>query len=245
MIKYNNSNINDWCFADDNIIKVYRNNAVCYYKITSSGSTPTYKQYEYIKTVGTSETRYKFNTNFYPTTAHTIEIKMQLNDSSVDWGMIFGWSSCDGDSCDSTQYRFSTVTANWQLIARKGNTNGVTRYTIGQNKDVICRIPISSSTWTYQTGSTATTGNVNVGTFTSPSTTPLHLFGIGNSGNKKSFHGRIYYVKVFDGNGNLVKHYVPSDNNGSPCFYEIIDGEYILDTYTGSYHGTLTLGPEV
>ena len=39
MIKYNNSNINDWYFADDNIIKVYRNNAVCYYKITSSGGT--------------------------------------------------------------------------------------------------------------------------------------------------------------------------------------------------------------
>ena len=42
MIKYNNSNINDWNFGEDNIIKVYRNNAVCYYKINSSGDTPTY-----------------------------------------------------------------------------------------------------------------------------------------------------------------------------------------------------------
>lgn len=39
MIKYNNSNIKNWYFADDNIIKVYRNNAVCYYKITTSGGT--------------------------------------------------------------------------------------------------------------------------------------------------------------------------------------------------------------
>lgn len=39
MIKYNNSNINDWYYVDDNIIKVYRNNAVCYYKITTSGGT--------------------------------------------------------------------------------------------------------------------------------------------------------------------------------------------------------------
>ena len=39
MIKYNNSNINDWYFEEDNIIKVYRNNAVCYYKITASGGT--------------------------------------------------------------------------------------------------------------------------------------------------------------------------------------------------------------
>lgn len=39
MIKYNNSNINDWYYVDDNIIKVYRNNAICYYKITTSGGT--------------------------------------------------------------------------------------------------------------------------------------------------------------------------------------------------------------
>ena len=41
MIKYNNSNINDWNYGDDNIVKVYRNNAVCYYKIVTSGDTPT------------------------------------------------------------------------------------------------------------------------------------------------------------------------------------------------------------
>ncbi|WP_295590147.1 leucine-rich repeat protein [uncultured Methanobrevibacter sp.] len=39
MIKYNLNNINDWNFGEDNIIKVYRNNAVCYYKVTS-GDTP-------------------------------------------------------------------------------------------------------------------------------------------------------------------------------------------------------------
>lgn len=41
MIKYNNSNINDWNFGEDNIIKVYRNNAVCYQKMTSGTTPPT------------------------------------------------------------------------------------------------------------------------------------------------------------------------------------------------------------
>ena len=41
MIKYNNSNINDWYYDTSDIIKVYRNNAVCYYKIVTSGDTPT------------------------------------------------------------------------------------------------------------------------------------------------------------------------------------------------------------
>ena len=39
MIKYNNSNINDWFYNSSDIIKVYHNGAVCYYKIASSGGT--------------------------------------------------------------------------------------------------------------------------------------------------------------------------------------------------------------
>lgn len=41
-IFYNESKINDWNFGDDNIIKVYYDNAVCYYKVISSGDTPTF-----------------------------------------------------------------------------------------------------------------------------------------------------------------------------------------------------------
>ena len=35
MIKYNLNNINDWNFGEDNIIKVYRNNAIVFYKFDS------------------------------------------------------------------------------------------------------------------------------------------------------------------------------------------------------------------
>lgn len=38
MIYYSEDKINDWNYADDNIIKVYRHNAVCYYKVVSGGS---------------------------------------------------------------------------------------------------------------------------------------------------------------------------------------------------------------
>lgn len=40
MIKYNNSDINKLCYDTSDIIKVYRNNAVCFYKLTT-GDTPT------------------------------------------------------------------------------------------------------------------------------------------------------------------------------------------------------------
>ena len=46
MIKYNTKTINDWYFANDNLIKVYHNGAVCYYKLegspTPTGQTPCY-----------------------------------------------------------------------------------------------------------------------------------------------------------------------------------------------------------
>lgn len=48
MIKYNNSNINDWNFGDDNITKVYYNEAVCYYKINTSSPTPPTPTYQWV-----------------------------------------------------------------------------------------------------------------------------------------------------------------------------------------------------
>ena len=202
-----------------------------------------YTQYEYIRTQNNSNKYYKFNTGFYPTTANTIEIKMEMVDTSVDWGAILGWASCDGDSCDSTQFRFTTVTNGYAIIGRKGNTSGIQYYNIGANKPIVVKLPISASTYTYNSGTTDVTCNFNVGTMNLPSSIPLHLCSIGYA--KKAAVMKVYYVKVYDSNENLVKHYVPSDNNGSPCFYEIVNGEIILDTYTGSNHGTLTLGPEV
>lgn len=46
MIKYNSKTLSNWYFADDNLIKVYHNGAVCYYKLegspTPTGQTPCY-----------------------------------------------------------------------------------------------------------------------------------------------------------------------------------------------------------
>ena len=75
MIYLNNSTIKDWNFDNANIIKVYRNGAVCYYKIISSGGatvqTPCYAVVDdisqYLETEfedvydKTTEKWYKFN----------------------------------------------------------------------------------------------------------------------------------------------------------------------------------------
>lgn len=204
-----------------------------------------YTQYEYIQTQ-TGKYRYDFNTNFYPKTENTIEVKFTFTGDSIDWGRFICWSSCNGDSCDSTQFRFTTVTSNYCIIARKGNSGGITFYSIGNGKTVTVVMPLSSTTYTYNTDSTNTTCEYNSGEFSLPSTTPMHIFNLGYASDTHyAANVKLHYVKVYDVNNNLVKHYVPSDNNGTPCLYEIVDGGYIMDTYTSSNHGTLTLGPEV
>lgn len=64
MIKYNNNTINDWYFYTSDIIKVYRNNAVCYYKIDStspSGQTPCFAVVEDISQYSDTEFEDVFN----------------------------------------------------------------------------------------------------------------------------------------------------------------------------------------
>ena len=43
MIKYNNNTINDLNFDTSNVIKVYRNNAIVFYKVSGGSQTPEYK----------------------------------------------------------------------------------------------------------------------------------------------------------------------------------------------------------
>jgi len=255
MIKYNNSDINEWFFAQDNIVKAYYNNAVCYLKVGSeyvppTPPTPSYTQYEYIK----SEAKkiYEFNTNFHPTTANTIDIKMEMNDTSVDWGRIICWANCAGDSCDASQFRFNTVTGSYAVIARKGNTSGTTFRIVGKDIPIVVNMPLSASTYTVSGG---TNVSVNFNTASDwasylPSSTPMYIWSLGpstvtDSTTRRSACCKIFYIKIYDANGDLVKHYVPSDYNGTPCFYEIVGGDYIINTYSGTDAGTCTLGPVV
>lgn len=43
MIKYNSKTLNNWNFGATNIIKVYRNNAIVFYKVSGGSQTPQYK----------------------------------------------------------------------------------------------------------------------------------------------------------------------------------------------------------
>jgi hypothetical protein len=43
MLKYSGNTINDWNYGTSNLIKVYRNNAIVFYKVSGESPTPEYK----------------------------------------------------------------------------------------------------------------------------------------------------------------------------------------------------------
>ena len=202
----------------------------------------SYTQYEYIRTQNSSAAYYNFNTNFYPTTANTFEVKVEFVDRSIDWGAIILWRPGS-----STNFEFDTVTSSYQAIVRTGGSGDVKyRPTIGVNNPTVYTLPLSAQSGTYSiNGGSLQTIQYNYNTMTLPSTRPMGIFGDAVGKDLKGAVCKLYYIKVFDGNGNLVKHYIPSDSNGTPCFYEIVDDDYILNTYTGSDKGTCTLGPVI
>ena len=97
MIKYNNSNINDWNYGDDNIIKVYRNNAVCYYKVISSGDTPTPTLPNYLRFVARQNGSFRLsgNTVEYSLDSGTTwtELASDTESPSVSSGSIIMWKA--------------------------------------------------------------------------------------------------------------------------------------------------------
>ena len=201
-----------------------------------------YTQYEYIRTENNTARYYNFNTNFYPTTANTFEVKVEFVDRSVDWGAIILWRPGS-----SSNFEFDTVTSGYQAIIRTGGNNGISyRPTIGANNPTVYTLPLSAQSGTYSiNGGSSQTIQYNYSTMTLPASRPMGIFGDAVGKDLGGAVCKLYYIKVFDGNGNIVKHYIPSDSNGTPCFYEIVNGDYILNTYTGSDKGTCTLGPEI
>ena len=202
-----------------------------------------YYEYEYIETENASGKFYDFITNFYPTKSHTIETKFELVNQSIDGGGIVGWN--DGNS-DHT-FTFETVTNSYQIIVRTGNNNyTINKYGIGENVKTVVTMPLSGNTGHLsKEGGTSQDFGYNYSTFTLPANIGMCLFGRGTANRRQGAVARMFYTKVYDENHNLVKHYVASDYNGTPCFYEKVDGEFVLDTYAGSNHGTCTLGNPV
>lgn len=67
---------------------------------------------------------------------------------------------------------------------------------------------------------------------------PLYLFGLNNNGSFTHFSkARIYYLKLFDNNNNLLKDFIPvmRSSDGVICMYDLISMQFYENDGTGTF----------
>ena len=222
MIKYNNSNIIDWNFGDDNIIKVYRNNAVCYYKVTS-GDTPSrlpsgYTEVEYVESTGNTGLNLGTTAN-----QDTRIVAVMQTVTSTLYGRLLGAGSYDKTNAIQFDYE---IGANGTLNVSWGTVAGWTTYS-----NCIGDTDVHEYDWdknyfyrdkgtVNEFSATTTFGNFQT-------TDPIALFCNYHQafgGMENYWNGRCYSCQVYD-DGTLIRDLVPCtrDSDSKAGMYDIVN----------------------
>lgn len=230
MIKYNNNDINDWNFVDDNINKVYRNGRVVYEKYVKPSRLPKgYTEVEYIQNTGTSYV----NTGFKPNQDTRIVCEMQCvtsTNSALHFG-CGGWDRTNGmwltyeNGISGTLHIAWLGQTRWATYNIHGDYN---RHKYDWNKNTLYMddVLVGSSTYgSYQCVN-------HLGIFAQlqvdpPNETVGGLY----------LKGKAFMFDVYD-NGTLVRNYVPCtrDSDGKAGLYDLVN-----NTFNLSADGTLFL----
>lgn len=227
MIKYNSNTINDWNFGDDNLVKVYYHDAVCYHKVGGS-DTPRlpegYTEVEYIENTGTTTSNGAFiNTGvlLYDDANNTFTVTSRLK--SVYYNE-------SGDNTLQTIINSEGVTSpyNGFVYRYKYNTGGQLELAGTKNNT-------SLTTVNHEDGTrTVTIKSVSAATFTD--TVPLGIFSSynGNYTTPYRFSKTTLYTMTILKNGVTVRDFVPAKRD-SDSKYGLYD--LITDTFYTSPNG--------
>ena len=254
MIKYNNSNINDWNFGSDNIAKAYYNGDVCYQKIESGSTPPTpvipsgYTEVEYIQCgSGTTSTNGGLQLLTNVTADYYFEVESQLINTSNSPSIVSEKSYVE---VVSYQMGLCYYTSNLYLDYGGARLSTNINNTTQREKHTYGAGHISGSSYPTLVGVTID-GVVNNTTNATVSIEGLpYLVGdleySGHSASDVSTNKgnlaimKIYSVKIYTDYGDtLVGDYIPVINSDNVVtLYDKVSGNYATP------YGTLIAGPE-
>lgn len=174
---------------------------------------------EYIQSTGTQYIK----TDFTPSSDTTIELKYALTSTINDQGLLSAYTTWT----DNSYLLYTYGSVNW--------TYGGKRNAAPVNTDIhtlnLYRARI------IRDGTTVT--NVTTGSFTNINTT-IHLFAAPGSAHYSKM--KLYYLKIWDSSGKLVREYVPClDSNNVACLYDMCTKAYFYNNGTGVF----TAGPRI
>lgn len=144
MIKYDLNNINDWYFNSSDIIKVYRNNAVCYYKITTSGGTtaqtPCFAVVEDISQYSDTEFEDVFNQ------ADDKWYKLNNLNDYEEYGVYgSGRTICTGETPSQQSYKYWMWRSVGEIVGRPNNYIQFSEFDLSVNDSDVSLSYISAS----------------------------------------------------------------------------------------------------
>lgn len=227
MIKYNNSNINDWNFGTSNIIKVYRNNAIVFYKVSGESPTPIlpsgYTQVQYVEATGNSYVNLQIDPYSALTNSYTLETRLSSYTQSS-----FAYLISSEYANTSPYYGVGLRWNNGTFQTFGGSYESAHDTTVAQvnNED-------GTSSFTFNCDSVTHTNN----------NTPFTLF-CGYYNNNPWRYGKArFYSLSLTMNGNLERNLIPCkrDNDNVAGFYDTVYGVF----YTTLSGTPLTAGPNV
>lgn len=200
MIKYNNSNINDWNFGSDNIVKVYYG--------ATSGSTSRvpqgYTEVEYVQNNG----NVYLNTGIdpYSSTGNSFTVEFTLS-SYTQSNLTYLLS------CESSQSPYNGFVARWNNGFKVEGNSVVTdtTYQLSGNAN-------GTSSLTLHSDSTTTMNN----------NTPITIFaGLNGSSPWRYGKGRLYSLSMTL-NNNQVRNLVPCtrDSDSKAGVYDVVNNVF-------------------
>lgn len=248
MIKYNNKTINDFYFDTSNLVKVYRNNAVCYYKISGGGDTPkAHTEIEYIEYSGGSNNYGGLQLLTNVTNDYYFEVECQALNFSGSMNIVTQKSSVEVVSYQMGLEFYNNMFLDYgggRLSTTINSNIQKARHTYGAGF-------ISGSSYTNKLG-VKIDGNITATKNTTVTVENLpylvgcieysgHTASDVKYGDENNDAARIYSVKIYKDYGDtLVGDYIPViDLNNVVTLYDKISGNYATP------FGTLLAGPIV
>ena len=191
-----------------------------YFDKSREGVPGKIQQVEYIESTGTQY----IDTGFKPNDSTKVEIKFMYNSLN---GFVYG-SRTSSSSNDAHEFIINTSGSVFPQF--DGQQSAVTS---SYNKVGVEYTLINSQDGAYINNELIK--SYNEATFSSIYS--IFLFGLNQDNvlESRTFKGKLYYCKIYDGD-TLVRNFIPAlDENGMACLYDKVEGKYYYNAGTGTF----------
>lgn len=194
----------------------------------------SYRPIEYLESTGTQY----INTGYTPKQqGYTAVGKMRFVGSQNSWAGVLG-GDFPSVAAGNKFGRYST-TNNW-VISSGSDYSSTSTFDIGQ--DYLFQVSFVHNDKYLKINNEKVISTQDAKYISNNGSIYIFTYNRSSSLTSESMKGRIYYVKIYDDNNNLVRDFIPVlDENGTPCMYDKFEDKFYYNQGTGQFIAGPTL----